>query len=322
MRVGLCFAGGTQELSQVDLGFIQALGFSTLFVGCYEDDAHWRAEELAGFARRARARGFDIIVMPWGYGKVLDPDPAVPSLYVETHPQTLQIDSRGRRVPKACPNNPYFLEWFSSSMRTLAWLLEGSGFLWDEPSFHYSRGTWACRCEYCQRLYHASLGRDLPRDFAGDVINFRELSIVMFLLAAAAAIQAVDYRLQSLVMPTPALPGSQVQSGTGNWGSLAACSACDVLSLFVPWQHNDVPMEQAVKDIHQEGHRQAEKYAKQSILWVAASPSPRDRILEAIPVAAATGARMLVLADYGTLIASPAFPRMQEDLQRVIYQVK
>lgn len=321
MQVGLCLAGGTQELNRVDVGQLADLGFTCLFVGCYEDDVHWRAEELSGFVRRARARQLQVVAIPWGFGKVLDPDPAVPSLYVETHPQALQIDSRGRRCPKACPNNPYFLEWFSSSMRTLAWMLEVSGFLWDEPSFHYSRGTWACRCEYCQRLFYASMGREMPREFGEAIIAFRESGTMMFLLAAAAAIQAVDYRLASLVMPAPSLPGSQVHSGTGNWAALAACSACDALSLFVPWQHNEVPMEQAVRDLQQEGARHAEKAGKRSLLWLAASPSPRDRVLEALACAHDCGSQLVVLADFGTLVDTPSFPRFAPELRRTIAAV-
>lgn len=322
MQVGLCLAGGTQELSQVDLSQIVDLGFSCLFVGCYEDDVHWRAEELAGFVRRARARRLEVIAVPWGYGKVLDPDPAVPSLYVETHPQALQVDSRGRRCPKACPNNPYFLEWFSSQMRTLAWTLEANGFLWDEPSFHYSRGTWACRCEYCQRLFRAQNGREMPREFSDRIVAFREFSTVIFLLAAAAAIQSVDYKLRSLVMPAPALPGSQVHGGTGDWGALAASSACDALSLFVPWQHRDVPMEQAVKDLQAEATRQTEKAGKRSLLWLAATPSPRDRVLDALATAKRYQAEMVVLADYGTLVEGKNFGRFAGDLARAIAAVQ
>lgn len=322
MQVGLSLAGGTQELSRVDVGQLADLGFTCLFMGCYEDDVHWRAEEVAGFVRRARARQLQVIAIPWGYGKVLDPDPAVPSLYVETHPQTLQIDSRGRRVPKACPNNPYFLEWFSSSMRTLAWLLEVNGFLWDEPSFHYSRGTWACRCEYCQRLYHAQTGREMSRECTDAVDAFRESSLIMFLLAAAAAIQAVDYKLSSVVMPAPALPGSQVHSGTSNWGALTASSACDALSLFVPWQHNDVPMEAAVKDLQQEAMRHAEKSGKRTLLWLAATPSPRDRVVEALACARQQGAEMVVLADYGTVLEAANFARFESELKRGIEAVR
>ncbi|MGE5531976.1 MAG: hypothetical protein ACM3VW_07680 [Bacteroidota bacterium] len=322
MQVGLCLAGGTQELSRVDLGLVADLGFSCLFMGCYEDDMHWRAEEVAGFTRRARARKLNVIAVPWGYGKVLDPDPAIPSLYVETHPQSLQVDSRGRRVPKACPNNPYFLEWFSSSMRTLAWMLEVNGFLWDEPSFHYARGTWACRCEYCLRLFHAQTGREMPREFTDLVVEFRESSVVMFLLAAAAAIQAVDYKLDSLVMPAPSMPGSQLHSGTSNWGALAGCSACDAISLFVPWQHNDVPMEQAVKDLQQEAARHAEKAGKRSLLWLAASPNPRDKVVDALTCAHHCGVEMVVLADYGTLIDATGFERSAPQLKSAIAAVR
>lgn len=321
MRMGICLAGGTEELGRVEPARLTDFGFSALFLGCYEDDLHWRAEEIAGVIRRARAQQLEVFASPWGYGKVLDPDPAVPSLYVETHPQALQVDSRGRRVPKACPNNPYFLEWFSSNMRTLAWMLEVTGFLWDEPSFHYSRGTWACRCEYCQRLYHASLSADMPRDLSEKVVGFREHSLVMFLLAAAAAVQSVDFKLQSLVMPAPMMPGTPVHGGTGDWGALAACSACDALSLFVPWQHNNVPMGQAIRELQTEGSKQTEKYGKRLILWIAASPSPRDRILEAIPVAVEAGVEMLVLADYGSLFDGPHFDRIESDLRQVIAQV-
>lgn len=321
MRVSISLAGGTQELARVEPARLADFGFSAVFVGCYEDDVRWRAEEIAGLVRRARSRGLECFAIPWGYGKVLDPDPSVPSLYVETHPQTLQVDSRGRRVPKACPNDPYFLEWFSSSIRTLAWLLEVEGFLWDEPSFHYSRGNWACRCEYCRRLFHATHGFDIPRDFGEKVVDFRERSLVMFLLAAAAAVQSVDPRLQSLVMPAPTMPGTPVHGGTGNWSALAACSACDVLSLFVPWQHNEVPMGQAIRELQTEGAKAVQRHGKRHILWVAASPSPRDRILEALPVAAEAGVENLVLADYGSLFEAPHFDRIEADLRRVIAQV-
>jgi hypothetical protein len=322
MQVGLCLAGGTTELTRVDLGQLADLGFTSLFVGCHEDDIHWRAEEVASFVRRARSRHFEIYAVPWGYGRVLDPDPALPSLYVDTHPQSLQVDNRGRRCPKACPNNPYFLEWFSSSMRTLAWLVEANGFLWDEPSFHHSRGTWACRCQYCQRLYQASQGREMPRDFEAEVVAFREASLVIFLLAAAAAIQAVDYRLESLVTPTPALPGTPVFSGTGDWNAIAASSACDALSAFVPWQHHNAPLEQALRDVHQEAHRHAQRHGKRSLLWTAASPSTRDRVLDAIRLAAEAGVERLVLADYGSLIEGSGFARFANDLQQAIAAVR
>jgi hypothetical protein len=319
MQVGLCLAGGTAELARVDPAYLADLGFAALFVGCYEDDLRWRAEELAMFVRRARAQQLQVYALPWGYGRVLDPDPAIPSLYVETHPQTLQIDSRGRRCPKACPNNPYYLEWFSSSMRTLAWLTECHGFVWDEPSFHFTRGSWACHCSYCQRLYQAQNGHELPRDFSPEVISFRESSLVMFLLAAAAAVQSVDYRLESLILPTPALPGSIIYSGSGNWDKLTACSACDRLCVFVPWQHHQVPLPPTLRDLQKEAVRHTRRYDKGSVLWLAASPSPRDQVLEALHLAHLAGTETLVLADYGSLIDNPNFARFASQFSKTLH---
>ncbi len=318
MRVGICLSGGAQELSRIEPARLADFGFSLVFVGCYEDDVRWRAEPIASFVRHLRSQGLEAYAVPWGYGRVLDPDPSIPSLYVDTHPQALQIDSRGRRVPKACPNNPYFLEWFSSNMRTLAWMLEVQGFLWDEPSFYYSRGHWACRCVYCQRLYHASFSHEMPRELTEHVPQFRTQSLVMFLLAAAAAIQSVDFKMLSLVMPSPAMPGMPVPSGTEDWNALTACSACDVLSLFVPWQYHNVPWDRALRELHQEGAKLAERHGKRYMLWLAASPSPRDHILEAIPLAAALGVETLVLADYGSLFEAPHFDRIAADLQNAI----
>ena len=322
MQVGLSLAGGTAELATVNLDQLQEIGFTTLFVGCYEDDMHWRAEEVASFVRRARSRAMVVYAMPWGYGRVLDPDPAISSLYVETHPQSLQVDSRGRRCPQACPNNPYYLEWFSSSMRTLAWLLEVNGFLWDEPSFHYSRGSWACRCPYCQRLYRASHDREMPREFTDEVARFREVSLVMFLLAAAAAIQAVDYRLESIVMPTPALPGAPGPRGTGDWDAIAAASACDGLSAFVPWQHNSAPLEQAMRDVQAEVTRHTQRHDKRSLLWIAASPSPHDRVIDAIRLARSASADELVLADHASLLGGTGFGRLAQGLRHAIAEAR
>jgi len=141
VKVGLSIGGGVRALERIDPRELAGLGLRSVFVACAEDEMRWHAEEAAGFTRSCQAAELEVYAVPLGYGKVMDPDPSVDSLYVREHPRNLQLDSRGRRCGKACPNSPAFLEWFSSSMRTLAWLLECDGFLWDEPSFYFARGA-------------------------------------------------------------------------------------------------------------------------------------------------------------------------------------
>lgn len=318
MNVGIAISGGVDALQDVDTALLAALGFTGVFVGCHEDEVRWQVEKAAGFVRRARADGLEPYAVPWGYGRFLDPDPSIESLYVHTHPDTCQVDSHGRRVRKACPNNPQFLEWFSSSMRTLAWLLECRGFVWDEPGFHHGRGSWSCRCRYCCRLFQAAHGRDMPRELTDEVLEFRRNSVAMFILAAAAAIQSVDRRLGSLVMPSARTPRAQWFTGNEDMPRLAQCSGVDALCVMVPWQEMGWDMEHAVREATERVGRVVRPHGKACILWLTASASPADRTVEAVRFAASAGADAVVLSDYADLIAATGFPFMRDRLREAL----
>ncbi len=321
MEVGICIAGGVNEFSHVDLGLLTEVGIGSLFVGCYENEMRWHAEEQAAFVRSAAAAGFEICVVPWGYGKVVDPDPAIESLYVDTNRGQLQIDSRGRRCAKACPNNPRFLEWFASNMRTTAWMLDAHGFLWDEPSFYFSRGTWACRCEYCKRLFYAAENYQMPHELNEHVRAFRRFSIVMFVLSAAAAVHSVDPRLYSLVLPSPTLDTSQDHKGTGDWSLLLDSPAVDGLALYVPWQERQADPAQAVRELHALGSRGQRNTNKPCHIWLPGSPRPQDRVRANLLAAHEAGVSRVILTDYSTMFRAPGADRFVPLLRETISQV-
>jgi hypothetical protein len=300
---------------------LAADGFASVFLACYEDEMRWHAQTAADFSRSCQSAGLEVVVVPLGYGRVLDPDASTESLYVREHAQNCQLDSRGRRVPKACPNNPAFLEWFSSNMRTLAWLLECSGFLWDEPSLYSARGVWACRCEWCQRLYFAEQQRQMPLELDSDVARFRRDTLLMFLLAATAAIQAVDRRLGSVVMPTCSASSREAGLADDTLKPIAQSSATDILSVYVPWQSEGRDMEIAVRGTAEEARAAVDGSGKPVVLWVGGSPHPRDRLLEAIKVASRAGIEHLVIAGHQTLTASVAYQRFRPALTEMIEQV-
>ncbi len=318
MEVGICVAGGVEELELVDLPMLRDIGINAIYIGCYENEMRWQAEEFSAFVRHGAVAGFEVCIVPWGYGKVVDPDPAIDSLYVDTHREHLQVDSRGRRCYKACPNNPKFLEWFASEMRTIAWMLEAHGFLWDEPSFYFSRGVWACRCEYCQRLFYAAENYAMPRDLNEPVREFRRLSIKLFVLAATAAIQAVDNRLYSLVMPSPSLDTTQDNTGTDDWADLLDSSAVDGIALYVPWQEHQVEPSHAIQELHQLAQARQRGTLKPCHLWLAASPRPQDRTIENILTAQRAGCPRIVLTDYTTVFRAQGSSRMIPALREAI----
>jgi hypothetical protein len=321
MNVGISVTGGVGALKNVDTGLLNRLGFGAVFVACYEDELRWQVDDVAAFMRRARNDGLVTYAMPWGYGRFLDPDPSVDSLFVHTHPDTCQIDSRGRRLRKACPNHPRFLEWFSSSMRTLAWLLECRGFVWDEPTFYHTRGVWGCRCQYCTRLFRASYGREMPHELTDEVLEFRRNAVLIFLLAAAAAVQSVDRKLQSLVMPTLRTPRERRYTGTEDAAPLTACSGVDGLCVAIPWQEMGWDMEFGIREANRSLGEIARRYGKQCALWLNTSPDIRDRAVDTVRFAARAGADALVLSDYSTLIDDPAFSDLMHPLRDAVLNV-
>ncbi len=307
-------------MERLDPRDLAADGFASVFLACYEDEMRWHAQTAADFSRACQSAGLEVFVVPIGYGRVFDPDPSAESLYLREQARTCQVDSRGRRVPKACPNNPSFLEWFSSNMRTLAWLLECSGFLWDEPALYFARGAWACRCEWCQRHFFAERQRQMPLDLDGDVARFRRDTLLMFLLASAAAIQAVDRRLVSVVMPVSSASSLEAGLADDTLAPVAESSATDVLSVYVPWQSEGRDMEIAVRTTAEEAQAATRKNRKPVVLWVGGSPHPRDRLLEALTVARRAGVKHLVIAGHQTLTASVAYERFRPSLAEAIEQ--
>lgn len=318
MKVGLSIGGGVSALQHLEPRELAADGFASVFVACYEDEMRWHAEAAADFSRACQSAQLEVYAVPLGYGLVNDPDPSTESLYVREHPQNCQVDSRGRRAHKACPNNPAFLEWFSSNMRTLAWLLECRGFLWDEPSLYFSRGAWACRCPWCRRLFFAEHQQEMPLEIDDRVERFRRNTLLMFILAATAAVHAVDRRLLSMVMPTSSASSREVGLAADALQPLAQGSGIDAISVFVPWQSEHRDMEVALRTACEEAVAAARAHGRSAFTWIGGSPHPRDRLLDSLDVARKAGVEHLVIAGHQTLTASVAYERFREALARAI----
>ncbi len=254
MQIGVWLSWPVDELEGLPAEELARIGLWAVVLRCFEDEVRWRAGHVAAAARRLMDAGLRVFLAPAGYG-LLAPESHASSLFVAVHPQTRQIDQRGRPVPRACPNNPTFLEWFAASIRTLVWLVEADGVIWEEPGFCFGRGLWTCRCEYCQRLYFASHGEQMPRELTPTVAAFRQRSMCLFLMAANAAVKSVDKSLAAMVAPTPAVQPGAVATGTENWQALAQNCQADALVLTYPPSAQARWSPQAAADLYRSGVR-------------------------------------------------------------------
>jgi hypothetical protein len=234
MRIGLMLTVPAEHLDRVPLESLQEAGLWALFLRCFEDEVRWQAPAVANFAERVAQTPLRLFLVPAGYGGLLAGEQQPSSLFLRVHPDTRQVDNRGRRVPKACPNHPRYLEWVTSSLRTLAWLIDADGVVWEEPGFHFARGVWACRCRYCQELFAGRHQASLPAELNEVVVAFRQQCIGTLLTALSTAVKSVDARLACLVLPTPAAQMSAIPTGNENWRLLAANEKLDGLILTWP----------------------------------------------------------------------------------------
>jgi hypothetical protein len=246
MRIGLVVSQPAERLDLVPVHLLAEAGMWAVFLRCFEDEVRWRAPAIDGFARAAAASGLRVFLVPAGYGGLFSPEQHPGSLFLQAHPHTRQLDTRGRRVPKACPNHPAYLEWLTSALRSLAWLVDADGFLWEEPGFYYLRGVWGCRCGYCQELYAGRQEGPMPLELSHSVAMFRQQVVAELVATVSAAVKSVDAKLASLVMPTPAPQIGAVPTGNENWRLLASTQGVDGLALTWPPGPPSAPLTGAV----------------------------------------------------------------------------
>lgn len=321
MRVGVCIPGDREHATADTLALIGDCGFSSVFIECREDTQDAVGLELAEFGRQCRRAGVECYAVPRGYGGVLATPPGLRSSFLQLLPSARQIDSRGRPIDRACPNDPDFLDWFAARMADLAELLACDGFVWDEPSLFYSRGIWACRCLHCQRVYESEYDEEMPAELTYRVLNVRQRSIIIFLLAAAAAIKRVNRHGRSLVLAAPGVAHEQLHIGTDYLTRLLDSSGVDGVAVRVDWPASygaaDRPrsaMEDIVAGMARPGLMEAEARGKEVYIWLQSTARPQDRLIETLQFALRLGIPGVVLADYDALTKHPAFGSMRPRL--------
>ena len=156
---------------------------------------------------------------------------------------------------------------------------------------------------------------ELPRRLTPQVVEFRRQSLAMFLLAARAAIQAVDRRLRSVVMPPPLGAPASRYSGADDWRLLAESAAVDAVSLLVLEDSlesggGDLTLQTDVASV-------IATRGKQLWVWVATDLAGPRSVADCKELAARLGAQQLVIADYESLVDRHGLTGLSELLARL-----
>lgn len=305
--IPLCRHVSTLESDAVNIELVKNSGFSSVYFTCHEDDYERMKDTLQELIRKAKSLNLKSFLIPWGYGKVCDPNPVLESKYLSMNPDTLQINSEGKTISKCCPNNPKFVQWYLKEIRNLSVVFRPVGFFWDEPSFDFNDGIWACRCQFCLDLFKGEYGHDMPIEFSKEVRRFRQISIIKYLEKSASAVKEAGSNIQNIVMTTPSLTPEKTNKGTENWVLLLKSSYIDGIAVFACWQLFGTEMEETMSKLGRKAISIGKKFQKPSQVWITGSPEPNERLLDANKMCKQLGGEMLVIWEYGTLLTHEEF---------------
>jgi hypothetical protein len=135
------------------------------------------------------AHDFNLIAIAdfWGYANLFACG-AMPSLFTVQNPGCNCISSRGRAVPKSCPNKPAVRAFMKDAIESFIDKYGADGIFWDEPSYSLAaylgqleEGEWLCRCDDCLRLFREQYGQEMPVTLTPEVEEFRNKTMLDFL---------------------------------------------------------------------------------------------------------------------------------------------
>jgi hypothetical protein len=143
------------------------------------------------------------------------------------------------------------------------------------------------------------------------VAEFRQRSVVTFLLGAASAVKRELPRVRCAVVPTPSMSRQLVRTGNENWDRLLECSGVDGLGFVADWKHLGVDVISVFDKPVRGALRKARRYGKDCQVWINDIPAARDEVRQAFRLAGSLGVRQLVVCDH-TSVQQPEvqpFPR-------------
>src|SRR6266511_409376 len=228
-----CSYFGVRILRHVarDMEDIARRGFTGVLHTFSENDLAYYRETMGRIVDVSHELGLEVQMNPWGVGRTFGGE--AESRFVTMRPEACQVLDDGRSVAAGCLNTPkyrsYCKEWADAALEAGADLV-----FWDEPHWVVPAHVgvddptrWSCRCDACRERF----GRDLPTELTGEVLAFREASLVDFLGEMVAHVHALGGRNTICV-----LPAGEWAHGIRDWGAVASLPGLDVFGTDPYWQ--------------------------------------------------------------------------------------
>jgi len=216
-----------------DLREIADAGFTsiTLCVNEYEWPNLAKVKRMA--VEKAHDMGLRVFVDVHGFGFFV---PGHFSIAVPRNPGWWEVDSSGNPYPlRACPNSSGYVNWLKDRVRELVDRLGPDGIFWDEPSLAVPANwpdAWTCRCPSCMEAFREEYGYEMPGELTGDVMEFRQESLVKFLSEMACEVKSIDGGLTNIVCLMPEHTGMH---GIYSWDPVKRLRGVDVFSTDPYW---------------------------------------------------------------------------------------
>lgn len=250
-------------------------------VHCYSElDMAFYNKAMEKIIRLTKDRGMEVYLDPWGLGGMYGGETF--SRFVAENLNARQIDSKGKSLPAACPNNSDFRELQKR------WIKRAAEFgadvcFWDEPHFHYNffdpstwGDPWTCRCDTCKRLFEERYNTAMPSEMTEEMRLFRERSLLEFLETMCD--DAKERGMENCVCVLPDEGGQLgVAAGTSGWEYIARIPSVDIFGTDPYWILFNRELEEYVTGTCRRIIELCDKYGKEAQAWALAFAIPKGR---------------------------------------------
>jgi hypothetical protein len=245
--------------------------------------------------------GLEVYVDPWAVGGVFGGEAL--SRFVAERLADRQVLADGSSVPAACMESAEFRAFMKRWIEAAAEIGSDVAF-WDEPHFFVrdlmagaSGREWACRCPTCRELFQERHGRAMPEEMDGDVIAFREATLVGFFSELCDHAKTCGMKNALCV-----LPQEDARRGVSSWDSLAALPSLDIFGTDPYWAFWGQPLEPYVRETTRKAKAITEQYGLELQMWVLAfliQEGREDEVIRAAEIFYEEGVRNIAAWSYG-----------------------
>ena len=265
MKTGIAYFGvRNPEWVRKDMQTIREAGFNYVLHTFSEEDLQYYPQTMKEIISISKKEGLNVYANPWGVGRVFGGE-AYSELAAKA-PEMAQIDTNGRKLVAACPNNPdfrgYMKKWIvavcESDIETV---------FWDEPHFYFEKNKpelYTCNCQVCSKLYKEQTGENIPKIPSMEFKSFKQRSLVSFLSFLTEEVHKLGKRNSVCLLP-PWFP-----AGLENWEEVAKLPFVSEIGSDPYWEKGDSieKVQKSYGEVSEKIANLAKIHNKEAQMWI------------------------------------------------------